>query len=151
MKSKKEKPELKQRTSRKAYLPFYFMALALLLLLVFIRYKNLPISRLGLAIAIVFIVLTVKFTEMHRFNTYSAITTNYLVHSRGIFSRKVKKVAYPSISDINLRQSVWQRILNFGTIQVYQYSKGTLTEIKNINKPLRFLDILADKRGTLTG
>ncbi|MBD3253176.1 PH domain-containing protein [Candidatus Pacearchaeota archaeon] len=140
-----DKNILKIRGSRKHYLPIYVMILILILIIIFLRFYNLNINYLVVIFAFIFMIVGIKGTEIHRFFSYYQITTHYLVHSRGILNNDVKRIFIPTISDIVLKQTFWQRLLNYGNVMVHRYTPGAIIEVKNINNPEKFIDILEDR------
>jgi len=133
---------IKIRGSRKHYIPIYFMILILIFIIFFLKTQELPINRNVVIAAIVFCILGIKGTEAHRFLSYYQITNHYLVYSKGIFSNDIKRIFIPTISDIVLKQSFWQRLLNYGNVMIHRYTQGAIIEVKNISNPERFIDIL---------
>lgn len=120
------------------------------LLVAGIFYYDMTIEReviLGLGVACV---LGIKFTELHRMGHYYKVTCNHLLHSKGIISKDVKRVFLPTISDIDLQQSFFQRIFNYGTVVVYRYGEKGVIEIKNINSPMKFIKFLQDKMSNIS-
>ena len=134
------------RSSRKIYLPLYLMVLFLLFLIWFIRSRNLNLNPAAYTGAIIFIITALIFSEIHRMTIYYKIGDDYIARSTGIISTTIKSVAFPSISDIDLKQNFWQRLLKYGNVFIYQYGAGNVTRIKNINKPEKFLNIVLAKR-----
>jgi uncharacterized membrane protein YdbT with pleckstrin-like domain len=116
------------------------MAITLLIAIFYVQAKKASVNSIFLYMAIGFIVLIFLGTEIHRFSSVYYLDAMSLMCSKGIFKKEIKKISFPSISDINLHQNFWQRILGFGTIFVSQYSGSHATPIKNINKPLSFLN-----------
>lgn len=133
--AKKEKEVKIIRTSRKSYLFFYALIIIIFGTMGIIKYLGLEITTFSIVSAIVFAVLIIKFTEIHRLNTFYRITPTHLLKSVGLFEKDVKRVSYPSISHVNLHQGVLDRFLGIGSLVVYQFSTANATLIKNINKP----------------
>lgn len=147
MKKKKKEYEddertIKLRNSRKIYFPIYIMILILIGVVGYIKFNNLPLNKFAFYGAIAFVVLGIKLGEVHRlFNRYE-LTSEYIIHSYGFFSTNVTRIYLPTISDLILKQSVWQKLLNYGNIEVHRYSDGSVIDLKNIPKPSKFLRIL---------
>ncbi|MGC9309604.1 MAG: PH domain-containing protein [Candidatus Nanoarchaeia archaeon] len=134
-----------RNNSRKIYLPLYVMAIILICLIIYIQVNNLELNNTVFIAAILFIVCVLFFTEIHRAVTRYEIRTESLVHIHGIFSRRKRYVAFHSISDIKFKQNFWQRLLRYGSIYVYQFSEDSATQVRNINKPEEFLNILEER------
>lgn len=127
------------RISRKSFIPVYFMVLVLVAIIIYIKIKGLPLSEPLFIAAILFILFTIKFTELHRLLHHYDITPMALEKVEGFFVQRVKRMHYYSISNLHLTQSLWAKILDIGTIEVAQFSETLRTEIKNINKPREFM------------
>jgi len=145
MSRKKEKTKknfMKVSNSRKLYLPIYLMILILIAVVIFIKYKGLVLNNLVLIVVGLFILFAIKFTEVHRFSNSYEINQNSLVHRRGIFNRKTKSVDFFGISDIEVKQNFWQRLIGYGDVSVRLYSGKSDNPVKNINKPAKFAEFL---------
>lgn len=143
---KGDKDRLMINCSRKAYLLFYFMVIILVVIIGYILYSGLPLNYLALGGAILFIVLGFTFTELHRATHRYEIVPGYVSCYKGIFSNKYKKIALESVSDVDLRQNFIQWLLNFGTVNIYQYSEKSSFVVKNIDSPEKFVEFLKSKK-----
>jgi membrane protein YdbS with pleckstrin-like domain len=143
--SKKEKKEKRTviRTSRKSYIPFYLMIVAVIIILLFIVLTGRPLPRNNLIAAILFIVVIIKLTEVHRLTHHYDITPHSLEKIEGIFLRRIKRMNYGSISQLHLSQNPWEKMLSIGSVEIAQFSETVRTEIKNINKPKEFLNAVS--------
>jgi len=145
---KREKDETKEtvkfRSSRKSYLFYYFMILATIVSVAYIWFSEELVldSTIGI-VAGVFVVVLIKFTEVHRFYRLYTLTPTSLEFSEGIILRNIQRLKYNSISDAGLIQSPWQRIIGTGDIMVSQFSENLV--IKNINKPDKVLELIMDR------
>ena len=132
------------RTSRKSFIPIYFMVIVLLIIIAYIQLKGMPLSGPLFIVAIIFIVIILKFSEVHRLLHHYDITPNALEKVEGFFVQRTKRMHYYSISNLHLSQSLWDKFLNIGTIEVAQFSETLRTEIKKINKPKEFIRNVSD-------
>lgn len=152
MKEKKKNIEnnsYKFRISRKSYWVFYLMILFVIGYLLYIFFTGLNINQYAFGFALIFVLGAVKLTEVHRLNYLYKLTPTSLVYSQGIISKSIKNVDYYAISDVEVHQSLIQRILNYGTVNVKLFSTDSMTSIKNINDPEAFaqlLDEIIDKK-----
>lgn len=137
MKKKREKAVI--RSSRKGYLIYYLMAIFIGIILIYIKLNDLPLPKNLLIASIVFIILLIKSTEIHRLTHHYDITPHTLEKVEGIFFQKVKRMNYGSISQLHLTQNPLEKLLNIGTVEIAQFSETIRTDIKNINKPKEFL------------
>lgn len=134
---------LKLRTSRKLYIPFYFMALVLIIFLVYIKFSERPLNEFSIKLVIAFIIIVIIVTEIHRLGNLYEINDRSVVHTNGYFSTVSKRVEFGAISDIDILQGPWQRIMKFGHITLFKFSEGPT--LKNINRPKDFVDYLQNK------
>ena len=140
-----EKILMKLRCSRKWYLPIYLMIAVVIGLVVFIIVSGLSLNKYSLFSAILFVIFGIKLTEVHRLiNTYE-LTENYLIYSKGLFTTNIKRIFIPTISDLILDQTPWQRMLNFGSVDIRRYAEGPAVHLKNIDKPGDFIDLLEER------
>lgn len=137
-----EKNTLKVHNSRKIYIPVYIMIFVLIGTVIFIKYNGLKLNNYVWWVVIIFVILAIKYTEIHRFTNWYKITPDSLVHKQGILNKKIKNLDLSAISDIDIYQNFWQRMLGYGNISVRLFSEVSHTEIKNINDPVKFGNIL---------
>jgi len=138
----KRKYLIKVRRSRKTYFLIYLMDFILISLWGYLYYNGHALNRIALIISAIFIFFTIKLTELHRFKDWWAITSNSFIQSTGIFDKNVREVDFSSISDLDLDQPFFKRILNYGDINVRLFLNETSIKIKNINKPREFIEEL---------
>ena len=136
---------MKVRTSRKAYLFVYIMIFILMFTVITIETSERELSKFAFGAALVFSAVLISFIEIHRFATFYKITSSSLVRSQGIFSRKTRKIDLTSISDVDSKQTAWQRTLNYGDVHARLFSAETTLAVKNINDPEKFSDFLEEK------
>ena len=143
---KKEKTKegiLRLRTSRKLYIPFYVMAITLVIFLGYIKFSERPLNDFSVKLVIAFVILVFIVTEIHRLGNLYEINDKSVVHTNGYFSTVSKRVEFGAISDIDILQGPWQRIIKFGHITLFKFSEGPT--LKNINRPKDFVDYLQYK------
>lgn len=133
---------MKVRRSRKKYIPLYIMVLALILFILFLRSRGFEISRFAMITSIIFIFLVLKFSELHRFKDWWAVSENKLVQSMGIFDKNVREIGFSSISDLDVHQPFFKRVLGYGTVNVRLFLNETSIKIPDINRPERFVETL---------
>ncbi len=132
--------------SRKIYIPFYIMVVILVVFILVIVLQNKPLNIPSSGAAVIFILFVLAFTEAHRKRNSWQIAKRHIIHRHGIFARKTTKTLLETVSDIDVKQNTWERMLNFGTVTLHQYSKGG-AEIKSISNPYKLLELLKDKIG----
>lgn len=139
-KEDKKKSILRIRNSRKVYLPVYFMVLVLVGVIIYIKLMGLPFDNYLLLIVGAFILLALKTTEIHRLVNLYEINPNVVVHSFGLFSKRVQDIDMNSISDIRIHQTLWQRMLNYGDVVISLFAHDNM--VRNIDDPSRFVEVL---------
>jgi len=77
-------------------------------------------------------------------NEYYELTPKSLIQRHGIIFVKEERVNFSDIRKIVLRQSIVGRILNFGTIELYDFLMKKTMNVFLIHNPLRYEKILLD-------
>ena len=132
----------KLRPSRKLYVPYYSMALALLFFFAFIKYSGREINNSAFSIVLYFIIAIIIITEIHRFGESYHLTSSSIILNTGYFGILSKRMEFEAISDMQILQGPWQRLLNFGDVQLFKFGPGPT--MKNINRPNAFVNELED-------
>lgn len=136
--------------SRKLYIPFYFLSLVIFFAAIFFVAQNtLPIIYLGGSIAL--IVLTIIFAEIHRAYDRYEINPRSVVHRRGFYHTHTRRIDLYAISDVIVTQTLYQKILNFGNIQVRLFSSESKSTLKNLDKPHWFAEMVESNMHTARG
>jgi hypothetical protein len=133
---------IKVKRSRKTYLLIYLMILAIIFSLSYLYYNGKTPAQIALIISGLFILFSIKLTELHRFKDWWAITDSSLVQSTGIFNKNIREIGFSSISDLDLDQLFFKRLLNYGDINVRLFLNETSIKIVGINKPRGFIEEL---------
>jgi uncharacterized membrane protein YdbT with pleckstrin-like domain len=133
---------LRQRTSRKMYLPIYAMVLILIGAAIFLQFRGIEITNIAIWAIVIFTLGSLKFTEVNRLNHFYEINPMAVVHTKGYFKRISKRIDLFAISDVDITQNFWQRILGYGDVEIHLFAeKSTL---KNINNPTKFVNFLEE-------
>lgn len=134
---------LKVRRSRKKYLFLYFLAIIVLFLIIYVTFfLNYKLSKFAWIASIAYIYFTAKFIEYERIKDWWGVTETSLVQSLGLFNKNVRQVDFSSISDLDLNQPLFKRILNYGNVNVRLFLNETSISIKDINNPDKFIEEL---------
>ena len=72
---------------------------------------------------------------LERWTTERALTNRRLILKRGFIRRKTEEISFNRVEEVNLSQSILQRILGSGDIKVTGVGAGEIT-LKNIDDPL---------------
>ncbi len=138
-------PIMKARTSRKLYIPLYILVFILIAVVIYLKVSGLSVNPLALMGVVIFSIISFLFIEIHRLRDLYEINPNSLVHSHGILNKRIKSVDFFAISDSDVSQHLFQRLFNFGNVNVRLFSgKDSATAIKNINNPRKFARFLEE-------
>lgn len=144
MKSERgDKEKLRIRNTRKLYLPFYIMIVIIIAFITYIKNSGRPLDNMALGLSLAFIVAIIIATETHRLGNVYEIDKNSVVHKKGYLSITSKRIEFGAISDIDIKQNLWQRVFSFGNVQIFKFSEKSI--IRNINKPFYFVSFLNEK------
>lgn len=88
-----------------------------------------------LAILIAAAVILVVFTlvpVLRWVTTHYVITSHRVMFRIGVLNRQGKDVAFPRITDVAYRQSLWDRIVNAGTLTIESAGEGPAQVLDNV-------------------
>lgn len=130
--------ELIYKPSRISFAVNYFLSIILILLLISL-YKNLDLSQTKSAIIFLFILifLIALLAEPEIFKTGNSyiITSNEIIHTSGILSKKQIILKYSKIESIKINQSILGIIFNYGDIYINSNKNEIIMKgLKNVNK-----------------
>lgn len=137
----KEDPEktiLSIQTTRIVFFPVYIMTLALAIGLIYLIRNGYNITIFGWIASAFFLFISLKYTELHRMGHIWRINKDFFVHYSGIINKRIKKLDYLAISDIEVRQSVFQRLFGYGDVVIHQFAEAII--LKSIKKPKMVAD-----------
>src|SRR5580704_7978808 len=92
----------------------------------------------GLAAAALFLffaVVSAIHAAIKRASTELAVTDHRVIFKRGIISRYTIEMARSKVESVDVHQSFWGRIFNYGTILV-RGTGGSLEPFRNIENPI---------------
>ena len=72
---------------------------------------------------------------LEKWTTERALTNHRLILKRGFIRRKTEEISFNRVEEVNLSQSILQRILGSGDIKVTGTGAGEIA-LKNIDDPL---------------
>jgi uncharacterized membrane protein YdbT with pleckstrin-like domain len=79
---------------------------------------------LVLALAVVLLVVFVLVPLLRWRTTHYVITTHRLLYRTGIVSRHGRDIGLSRITDVSYRQSLWDRVINSGTVSIETAGEG---------------------------
>ncbi len=129
------------RPSRKAYLHQYIIYLALITVCVYfmLYFSNNMWFSYAFALLGLYPLFGILKNEIIIFSSRYALTNERVLYSKGIFAERFRSFHYYSITDIELYQSFWGKIVNTGTLSINTSGTGSDNyEINflNISDPL---------------
>lgn len=145
----KKKGVFKVRNSRKVYFLLYLMAVILLIAVTYIKISGRPLDDMAFKLVLAFVIAVLIATEIHRLGNSYEITENSVVLRKGYFTIISKRIEFGAISDIDVKQNLWQRLLSYGNVQIFKFSEKSI--IKNINKPFKFVSFLSERMRSTPG
>ena len=154
MRDKKIKEEkkgniLRVSNSRKFYIPFYFMAIILWIIVIYIKISGKSLDNMALNMVIAFSVAVLIATEIHRLGNSYEINESSVIHRKGYLSIISKRIEFGAISDVDVKQNLWQRFLYFGDVEIFKFSEKSI--IRDINNPFKFVEFLEKKLDSRRG
>jgi uncharacterized membrane protein YdbT with pleckstrin-like domain len=85
-----------------------------------------------LVLAVVLLVAVVLVPLLRWRTTHYVITTHRLLFREGIMSRRGRDIGLSRITDVSYRQTLWDRIINSGTLTIESAGEGGTTVLKQI-------------------
>ena len=85
-----------------------------------------------LAIAIVLMIVAVAVPLLRWRTTNYVITTHRLLFRQGILTRRGRDLALSRITDVSYTQTLWERIINSGTLSIESGGDGGATVLRQI-------------------
>ncbi len=77
-------------------------------------------------------------------NEYYELTPTAFIYRHGIFFTREEKINFSDIRKIAVRQGLVGKLLNFGTIEIYDFLMQKTLNVYLIHNPLRYEKILID-------
>jgi uncharacterized membrane protein YdbT with pleckstrin-like domain len=84
----------------------------------------------GVALVLALVLVMVPLLRWR--TTHYVITTHRLLHRTGILSRSGRDIGLSRITDVSYRQSVWDRVINSGTVTIETAGEGGATVLTAI-------------------
>ena len=91
---------------------------------------------LGIIGAIVLISMILDFVRWNSETFY--VTNRRVIHSSGVFSKKVLDSSLSKINDVVMEQSFVGRMFDYGTIRILTASEEVINRVDRISRPVEF-------------
>ena len=121
------------------------MIFILIAVVVIIKFSEKELDNLAFKGVLLFSLISLIFTEIHRLRNFYEINHHSLIHTKGIFVKKTKRVDLLSVSDADSKQNPWQRLFNYGDVHINLFSGGNAVPVNHIHNPAKFVDFLEEK------
>ncbi len=132
------------KKSRKALFMEYLCGIGILVFLYMLYNKGIIIPPELRYLVIAFSLSTIGYAELSRFFLRYRVDEDKITITHGIIKQDKKNVHFHPLSfvpDINVRQGILQRLLNYGTIYVKSGGEKAF-EIKDVNHPQMIMNII---------
>ena len=128
--------------TRKAFLWEYLCIIFLVLISIFAKTRqlSLPTNFSYLILFIIFAILI--YTEIILNHYRVQITSTKVILNTGFFHRHNKQTFIFAITDLHVRQSSWQHMLNYGHLEISSTSGDRTLELENIDSPQQILQTI---------
>ncbi|HLC90807.1 MAG TPA: PH domain-containing protein [Candidatus Nanoarchaeia archaeon] len=135
------------KKTRKAFTIEYSCSVFLLLVMVYAFFKGVSVPPLLQKIVLGVSLIVFVSAEFSRYLIRYLITPEKVIITKGIFRQHKRTIHFHPLSfvpDINIRQSAWQRLFNYGTVYVQGASGEHQLEIKDIDNPQKIMKLIED-------
>ena len=85
-----------------------------------------------LAVAVLLLLVTVLVPVLRWRTTHYVITTHRLLFREGILARRGRDLGLSRITDVSYTQSLWERVINSGTVTIESAGDSGATVLKQI-------------------
>ena len=90
---------------------------------------------LVLGLAVILLAICVAAPMLRWRTTHYVLTTSRLLVRQGVLVRRGRDVGLSRITDVSFRQSLWERVLNFGTLTVDSAGEGPGLVLRRVQDP----------------
>ncbi|MBI2442343.1 MAG: PH domain-containing protein [Candidatus Levybacteria bacterium] len=94
-----------------------------------------------IAVTIIESCLTV-YVVLQWVSEYYEISAYNIAHKRGVFFKKVDKYGIQNVKQVKITQSVLGRVLNYGTVSIFDWRLSKMADLYAVHNPMRYLRIL---------
>jgi uncharacterized membrane protein YdbT with pleckstrin-like domain len=101
------------------------------------QFQNLPAALVALAVAVVAGLIFAWKDFIRRANDY-VLTNHRIIQEIGVLSRRSMDSRLDKINNVEHRQTLWGRLLNYGDVEIDTASETGAALFRNISHPLPF-------------
>jgi uncharacterized membrane protein YdbT with pleckstrin-like domain len=115
------------RPSRRAYIHMYILFIIMLTVCIYfiLYFRDNKWFELAFAVAGLYPIMGILKRELIIFSSRYALTSERVLYSKGIFTERFRSFHYYAITDIELFQSLWGKIVNTGTLSINTSGTGS--------------------------
>lgn len=106
------------------------------------EFTSTNISILILGSIVLMQVLLSWYVVMEWLNEYYEITTDEVVHKKGIIFKKVEKYQFNNVRTISIAENFIGELLNFGTITLYDIRMKKYLDMYLVHNPRRYFKVM---------
>jgi uncharacterized membrane protein YdbT with pleckstrin-like domain len=121
--------------SRKTFFFGYLLLTLFAASVIYLKVSNFNITNQSLTISAVVIITGLFIPEIVRRWETVTIRKDKIDISSGILRKKHRKFFANTITDIHIKQSFWQRILNYGGIKVHSFAQHNDISLGTVSNP----------------
>ena len=130
--------------SRKAFFLEYVMAIIAIAILLAIAAKGLEVNGILIILVGIAAIAGLIMPELKRIKEKCIITNESVTVKMGILNKREHQFQLSTITDVNYRQNLWQRLLRYGTLVIRSFSHaGREIYVGNIDNPKRTMDAIS--------
>jgi len=129
---------VKMKPARRTYILDYLIIIIILGAVYYVQTTGLFLNPIGVYGAVGVSILILLYIEISRMSTHYYLTKHQIVAKSGIFGKKIESIFLRNISEINLSQNFFQRILHYGDIIVNSRAANQLS-FKRIRSPKKLV------------
>lgn len=89
----------------------------------------------------IFQIFLTVYAALQWVNEYYEVNPKMVLHKKGLFFRKEEKCMLENIAHVHLQQDFLGKILNYGTISLYDFRRVPYIDLYLIHNPLKYMNL----------
>lgn len=132
------------KESRKTFLGIYFLIIVFIAAITYFIENGRKFSTTNFMVIGAVVITGLLIPEILRNWESCTVKGDKINITTGIIKKKHHKLFTSTITDIHCKQTLWQRILNYGTIEVSLFSHEGEVRLGTVDKPRKHLQELEE-------
>ena len=128
------------RESRKTFLPMYALTILFTGIVIFFITKGHKFSQTNLTVIIIVLALGFLIPEIVRSWETCTVKADKIYITTGIIQKRHRKFFTSTITDIHYKQKLWQRMLNYGAIEINVFSQNAPIHLGTVDRPKKRIE-----------